>query len=116
MVSYDSLIAFLSGITIPNRTTALSAVIVDYLTRLPRRIRDQIHAYALPNEILIKDGRMDSTLSLLHVNQQSRAECLEVIDSLANEIHFKHKFNSTTSLVSGLDNLARFEHLTIFTT
>jgi hypothetical protein len=121
MVSYDSLIAFLSGIPIPNRTIATPAVTVNYLTRLPRKIRDQIHAYALPDEILVKDGKMDSTLSLLLVNHQSRAEYLEAIESLANEIHSKLEFDSITSLVSGLDSfpdlsLARFERLTIFTT
>jgi hypothetical protein len=51
MVSYDSLIAFLSGIPIPNRATALPAVRVNYLTRLPREIRDKIYAYIEQNAL-----------------------------------------------------------------
>jgi hypothetical protein len=55
-----------------SKDAALSAVRVNFLThpRLPREVRDKIYAYALPPEIVVKNGKMDTFLGLLFVNRQ----------------------------------------------
>jgi hypothetical protein len=66
-------------------------------------VRDKIYAYALPPEIVVKDGKMDTLLGLLFVNRQLRAECLEAIGSSTYEKHLKLRYTSITSLVKGLE-------------
>jgi hypothetical protein len=113
----------LTGMPPSSDVVALPTAPVNFLTqpRLPREVRGKIYAYALPPEIVVKDGKMDTLLGLLFVNRQLRAECLEAIGSSTYEKHLKLRYTSITSLVKGLDSLpdlslARFGNFTIYST
>jgi hypothetical protein len=61
---------FPAPITPPGQTAIQG--IIDYTTAIPREIRDDIHANALPEVILVRDGMLDHSVRKLFVPSLQR--------------------------------------------
>jgi hypothetical protein len=85
----------------PPAATAIQGI-VDYTTAIPREIRDHIHANALPEVILVRDGVIDPSVGKFFVNRQVYNQCREVVQ---RHCFYKIECSSTSNLMRILDNI-----------